>query len=164
LGLAQLEEAEEIDLSPDTKKEDFGDYLLLGKLAQGGMGVVYEARQKSLNRTVALKRILSGRLASEEEVRRFRIEAQAAATLTHPNIVPIYDIGEHRGQNYFTMALVQGGSLSTKLARFCEDLKAAAQMLEKVARAPFTMPINEVFCTETSSHPIFSSTCNLSRM
>jgi WD40 repeat protein len=113
----------------------FGDYELLGEIARGGMGVVYRARQVSLNRIVALKMILAGRLATPAEVHRFRTEAENAANLDHPHIVPLYEVGECAGQHYFSMKLVEGSSLVHHLPRFRQDHRAAAQLLAAVARA-----------------------------
>jgi serine/threonine-protein kinase len=113
----------------------FGDYELIRELARGGMGVVYEARQVSLNRVVAIKMILSAHLASDADVRRFYVEAKAAANLDHPNIVPIYEIGEHAGQHYFSMKLIKGGNLADCIGDFTGDPEAAARLMATVARA-----------------------------
>jgi len=115
------------------QKRIFGDYELIREIARGGMGVVFEARQVSLNRTVALKMILSGHLASAGDVQRFRVEAEAAGHLDHPHIVPIYDIGEQEGQHYFSMKFVDGGSLSHKAGM--GKPAEMAQIVATVARA-----------------------------
>jgi serine/threonine protein kinase/thiol-disulfide isomerase/thioredoxin len=116
-------------------RREFGDYELLEEIARGGMGVVFKARQKSLQRVVALKMILAGQLATPQQVRRFHMEAEEAGHLDHPNIVPIYQVGEIEGQHYFTMKLIEGGSLATHLARLQQDQQAAVRLVVAVARA-----------------------------
>jgi serine/threonine protein kinase len=113
----------------------FGNYELLGVVARGGMGVVYQARQVNLDRIVALKMMLAGRLASPGEIQRFRTEAEAAARLDHPHIVPIHEVGEHNGLQYFSMTFVDGQSLAGKLDNGPLPPQDAAQLMEKIADA-----------------------------
>jgi tRNA A-37 threonylcarbamoyl transferase component Bud32 len=121
--------------APGQAVEYFGDYVLLDEVARGASGVVFRARQSSLNRIVALK-MLRDRplLTTEAETRRFRAEAEAAASLDHPHIIPIYEVGAHEGQAYFSMKLVEGGTLQSRTAEFTDPRKAVALMVT-VARA-----------------------------
>ncbi|HET6887404.1 MAG TPA: protein kinase [Candidatus Udaeobacter sp.] len=113
---------------------DFGDYELLEEIGRGGQGVVYRAHQKSLNRTVALKVIGLGPWATEAHLKRFRREAEAAATLDHPFIVPIHEIGERDGCCYFSMNFVEGGQLDETVRRVPMSIRQAAELIAKVAR------------------------------
>jgi serine/threonine-protein kinase len=112
-----------------------GDYELKQVLGRGGMGVVYKAKQISLNRLVALKMIKAGVLADDAELRRFQNEAEAVAALDHPGIVPIHEVGQHDGQRYFTMKLVPGEGLAARLDHYRDDPRAASRLVAEVAEA-----------------------------
>lgn len=112
-----------------------GEYEILEGLARGGMGIVYRARQAHLGRTVALKLVRDPSLATYSEIRRFCKEAEAVAELDHPNIVPIYEVGQAGDQPYFSMRLIEGGSLTQHVARLKESPRTAAALMVKVARA-----------------------------
>ena len=113
---------------------ELGDYELLEEIGRGGQGVVFRARQKSLNRIVALKVISLGQWASKAHLKRFRREAEAAASLDHPCIVPIYEVGERDGQCYFSMKFVEGGQLDEVVRRAPMSIRQAAELIAKVAR------------------------------
>jgi eukaryotic-like serine/threonine-protein kinase len=144
-------EADETTRHPDRSKPgndgspiEFGDYELLEEIGRGSQGVVYRAWQKSLNRVVALKVIALGHWATEPHVKRFRREAEAAARLNHPSIVPIYEVGERDGACYFSMGLVEGGQLdaileSTKADSSCGErepmaIRSAVELIVRLAR------------------------------
>jgi len=127
-------------LAPDQARpagaaHDFGSYELLGEIGRGGMGVVYKARQRGLDRLVAVKMILASHLASSEHVRRFQEEARAAAGLRHPNIVHIHEVGQTHGQHFFTMEYIEGRSLADRIHEGPVAPEETARLLAKVARA-----------------------------
>src|SRR5438477_10042819 len=113
---------------------ELGDYELLEEVGRGGQGVVFRARQKSLNRTVALKVISLGQWASKVHLKRFRREAEAAASLDHPGIVPIYEVGERDGSCYFSMKFIEGGQIDEVTKRTPMSIRQAAELIAKVAR------------------------------
>src|SRR5437867_3141156 len=113
---------------------ELGDYELLEEVGRGGQGVVFRARQKSLNRTVALKVISLGQWASKAHLKRFRLEAEAAARLEHPGIVPIHEVGERDGSCYFSMKFVEGGQLDEVARREPIPIRRAVELIAKVAR------------------------------
>jgi serine/threonine protein kinase len=122
-------------VDPGTRVRYFGDYEVRGVLGSGAMGVVYEARQVSLNRAVALKMIRAGALASDEELRRFQNEAEAIARLDHPHIVPIHEVGEHDGKCHFSMKLIVGPSLSQSRSSYAKNPQDAAKLMVTIAEA-----------------------------
>ena len=112
-----------------------GDYELIEEIGRGAMGVVFRANQTSLNRPVALKLILDEELASETNRQRFRVEAEAAANLNHPNIVPVYEVGRHEGHDYYSMLLVPGGTLTGRMREIGANPRRAVELTVKVVDA-----------------------------
>src|SRR5260370_34961572 len=119
---------------PTKTLADFGDYKLLEEIGRGGQCVVYRAHQKSLNRTVALKLIGLGHWATEAHLKRFRREAEAAASLEHPGIVPIHEVGEREGTCYFSMGFIEGDQLDEVVRREPIPVRRVAELIAKVAR------------------------------
>src|ERR1043166_6178854 len=134
LGEGELERELDVDSAPSPTLMDFGDYELLEQIGCGGQGVVFRARQKSLNRTVALKMIRLGQWASRTHLKRFRREAEAAARLDHPGIVPIYEVGERDGSCYFSMKFVEGGQLDAVVSQKPMSIRQAVELISKIAR------------------------------
>ncbi|MCI0458444.1 MAG: serine/threonine protein kinase [Gemmataceae bacterium] len=134
-GLAAMEELRRVLSGPVPGSRSLGDYEVQEELGRGGMGVVYRARQVRLGRLVALKMIRAADMASELEVERFRNEAAIVAQLDHPNIVPVYEVGENEGQVYYSMKLIEGGGLADRPERFGSDPRGSARLLITVARA-----------------------------
>jgi eukaryotic-like serine/threonine-protein kinase len=133
-GLGSPDDENDEAQEPKRMQMDFGDYELVEEIGRGGQGVVYRARQKSLNRTVALKVIALGHWAATPHLKRFRHEAEAAASLEHPQIVPIHEIGERDGSCYFSMKFVEGGQLDEVVKRERMSTRRAAELLVKIAR------------------------------
>src|SRR5437667_1166554 len=134
LGSVEPEGEINVDPAPSPMLMDFGDYESLEEVGRGGQGVVFRARQKSLNRTVALKVIALGHWASKAHLKRFRLEAEAAARLEHPGIVPIHEVGERDGSCYFSMKFVEGGQLDEVARREPLPIRRAVELIATVAR------------------------------
>src|SRR6476469_5487012 len=141
-GRADTPSAADENAAPKNKKSasaaellgELGDYELLEEVGRGGQGVVFRARQKSLNRIVALKVISLGQWASKAHLKRFRREAEAAAGLEHPGIVPIHEVGERDGSCYFSMKFIEGGQVDEVVRRTPMSIRQAAELIAKVAR------------------------------
>ncbi len=131
----ELHSEERGEKTASTILRRLGDYDILEEIARGGMGVVYKARQRKLNRIVAIKMILAGSFASKEEVKRFQSEAEAAARLDHVGIVPIYQVDEFENCHYFSMAFVDGKSLHEQIAKGPLPQRQAATLVREVAEA-----------------------------
>ncbi len=134
LGPLQDEDEDALGSSAARMQMEFGDYKLLEEIGRGGQGVVYRAHQKSLNRTVALKVIGLGQWATKTHLKRFRLEAEAAASLEHPGIVPIHEVGEREGTCYFSMGFIEGDQLDAVVRREPMSVRRAAELIAKVAR------------------------------
>src|SRR5438128_9679431 len=141
-GSVENTETSDANATPHIKKAPrpaktpakFGDYELVEEIGRGGQGVVYRAHQKSLNRIVALKVIGLGPWTTETDMQRFRREAEAAASLEHPGIVPIHEVGEREGQCYFSMKFVEGGQLDEVFKHEPLSIRRAVELVAKVAR------------------------------
>jgi serine/threonine protein kinase len=134
-GVAETDEPRQASPPPNCPGSWFGSYELLEQIGEGGMGVVFKARQRTLNRIVALKMMRSGSLASESEVKRFRSEAQAVARLQHPNVVAIHEVGEHDGQLFFSMDYIEGKNLAEVVRRTPLPAERAARYVKTIAEA-----------------------------
>ena len=141
-GSAENLQQNNVDAAPSARSNmpavemprELGDYELLEEIGRGGQGIVFRARQKSLNRIVALKVVGLGHWATPAHLKRFRLEAEAAASLDHPCIVPIYEVGERDGQCYFSMKFVEGGQLDEVVKQTPISIHQAAELIAKVAR------------------------------